>query len=218
MSFTLEGAVLEGTRVRLEPLDHRHAADLAVAAEEDRGSYRFTWVPRATEVEAYVDAQLTRAAAGQLVPYAQVDRGSGRAVGATGFLEPRLWPTGDDGLCAIEVGYTWLAASAQGTGLNTEAKYLLFRHAFERWGVARVDLKTDARNGRSRAAIEGVGARFEGVLRNWSRSWAPGEDDRLRDSAIFSITATEWPDCRTALEARLARGAGVDPKRAPADH
>ncbi|MDX2762410.1 GNAT family N-acetyltransferase [Streptomyces europaeiscabiei] len=218
MSFRFEGAVLEGTRVRLEPLDHRHAADLAVAAEEDRGSYRFTWVPRATEVEAYVDAQLTRAADGQLVPYAQIDRGSGRAVGATGFLDPRLWPTGSGGLCAIEVGYTWLAASAQGTGLNTEAKYLLFRHAFERWDVARVDLKTDARNGRSRAAIEGVGARFEGVLRNWSRSWAPGEDSRLRDSAIFSITATEWPDCRTALEARLARGAGADPKRAPADH
>lgn len=196
--------------MRLEPLDHRHAADLAVAAEEDRGSYRFTWVPRAAEVEAYVDAQLTRAAAGQLAPYAQVERASGRAVGATAYLDPRLWPTGDGGLCAIEVGYTWLAASAQGTGLNTEAKYLLFRHAFEQWGVARVDLKTDARNGRSRAAIEGVGARFEGVLRNWSRSWAPGEDGRLRDSAIFSITATEWPDCRTALEARLARTTTAD--------
>ncbi|MDX3136318.1 GNAT family protein [Streptomyces europaeiscabiei] len=218
MGFTLEGPVLEGTLVRLEPLEHRHVADLAVAAEEDRGSYRFTWVPRAAEVEAYVDAQLARAAAGQLAPYAQVERTSGRAVGVTAFWDPRLWPTGDAGLCAIEVGFTWLAASAQGTGLNAEAKYLLFRHAFERWGVARVDLKTDARNGRSRAAIEGVGARFEGVLRNWSRSWAPGEDDRLRDSAMFSITATEWPDCRVALEARLARGAGADLKRAPADH
>lgn len=111
---------------------------------------------------------------------------------------------GDDGLCAIEVGFTWLARSAQGTGLNPEAKLLLFRHAFETWGVARVDLKTDARNSRSRAAIEAVGARFEGVLRNSSRSWVPGEDGRLRDTAIFSIIDTEWPDCRSRLEERVA--------------
>jgi RimJ/RimL family protein N-acetyltransferase len=202
--FTLEGPVLEGALVRLEPLDHRHAADLAASAEEDRSAYGFTWVPRAAEVEGYIDLQHARAAAGKLAPYAQVEKSSGRAVGATAYWDPRPWPSGD-GLCAIEVGFTWLAASAQGTGLNTEAKFLLFRHAFENWGVARVDLKTDARNGRSRAAIEGVGARFEGVLRNWSRSWAPGEDGLLRDSAIFSVTAAEWPDCRTRLEQRLTR-------------
>ncbi|MQY33994.1 hypothetical protein SRB17_19600 [Streptomyces sp. RB17] len=200
----LEGPVLQGALVRLEPLDHRHAADLAASAEEDRSAYTFTWVPRAAEVEEYIDMQLARAAAGKLAPYAQVETSSGRAVGATAYWDPRPWPSGE-GLCAIEVGFTWLAASAQGTGLNTEAKFLLFRHAFENWGVARVDLKTDARNGRSRAAIEGVGARFEGVLRNWSRSWAPGEGGLLRDSAIFSITATEWPDCRARLERRLAR-------------
>ncbi|MFE5795150.1 GNAT family N-acetyltransferase [Streptomyces sp. NPDC056503] len=204
MDFALEGPVLEGTRVRLEPLDHRHAEDLAAAVEENRDSYGFTWVPTAAEVEGYIDAQLARAAAGKLAPYAQVDRVSGRAVGATAYWDPRPWPTGE-GLCAIEVGFTWLAASAQGTGMNTEAKYLLFRHAFENWGVARVDLKTDARNTRCRAAIEGVGARFEGVLRNWSRSWAPGEDGLLRDSAIFSITAAEWPDCRARLGQRIAR-------------
>ncbi|MFB6676679.1 GNAT family N-acetyltransferase [Streptomyces sp. NPDC056390] len=204
MSFTLEGPVLEGTLVRLEPMEHRHAADLAAAAEEDRSSYRFTWVPTAAEVEGYIDAQLARAAAGKLAPYAQVEQTSGRAVGATAYWDPRPWPT-RSGLCAIEVGFTWLTASAQGTGVNTEAKYLLFRHAFENWKVARVDLKTDARNGRSRAAIEGVGARFEGVLRNWSRSWAPGEDGQLRDSAIFSITAAEWPECQARLEQRIAR-------------
>lgn len=210
MSFTLEGPVLEGELVRLEPLDHRHAVDLAVAAEEDRSSYRLTWVPRAAEVAEYIDVQLARAAAGKLAPYAQVERASGRAVGATAYWEPRLWPSGDE-LCAIEVGFTWLAASAQGLGLNTESKYLLFRHAFENWGVARVDLKTDARNSRSRAAIEKAGARLEGVLRNWSRSWAPGEDGQLRDSAIFSITAAEWPGCRAELERRIARGpAGKD--------
>ncbi|MFF1624247.1 GNAT family N-acetyltransferase [Streptomyces sp. NPDC058272] len=202
MTFTLEGPVLEGALVRLEPLDRRHAADLAVAAEEDRGSYEFTWVPRADEVGAYIDAQLARAATGRLAPYAQVSLASGRAVGATSYWEPRFWRT-DDRLDAIEVGFTWLARSAQGTGVNAEAKLLLFQHAFEEWGVARVDLKTDARNRRSRAAIERTGARFEGVLRNWSRSWAPGEDGRLRDSAIYSITAAEWPECRKRLEERV---------------
>ncbi|MEU8974417.1 GNAT family protein [Streptomyces monashensis] len=206
MNFTLEGPVLDGTLVRLEPLEHRHAADLAVAAEYDRSSYRFTWVPTADEVEGYIDAQLARAAAGKLAPYAQVDRASDRAVGTTACWDPRLWPTSGE-LCAIEVGFAWLAGSAQGTGVNTEAKYLLFRHAFENWGVARVDLKTDARNGRSRAAIERVGARFEGVLRNWSRSWVPGEEGRLRDSAVFSITSEDWPDCRASLEQRMASGA-----------
>ncbi|WP_329437374.1 MULTISPECIES: GNAT family protein [unclassified Streptomyces] len=204
MSFMLEGPVLEGALVRLEPLDHRHAADLAAAAEQDRSSYRFTWVPTAREVKGYITAQLARSAAGKLAPYAQVERVSGRAVGVTAYWDPRWWPAGD-GLCAIEVGFTWLAAAAQGTGVNTEAKYLLFRHAFETWKVARLDLKTDARNSRCRAAISGVGAHFEGVLRNWSRSWAPGEEGLLRDSAIFSITAAEWPHCRTTLEQRIAR-------------
>lgn len=202
MSFTLEGPALDGTLVRLEPLNRRHAADLADAATQDRSSYQYTWVPTTTEVAGYIDAQLARAATGKLAPYAQVAQSSGRAVGATAYWDPRLWPSGDS-LCAIEIGFTWLAATAQGTGLNSEAKLLLFRHAFEYWGVARVDLKTDARNTRSRAAIERTGARFEGVLRNWSPSWAPGEAGRLRDSAMFSVTAEEWPACRTRLEARL---------------
>ena len=102
------------------------------------------------------------------------------------------------------MGFTWLAASAQGTGINTEAKLLLFGNAFDNWRVARVDLKTDARNLRSRAAIESVGAHFEGVLRRWSRSWAPGEEGRLRDSAMYSILSEEWPACRARLAARLA--------------
>ncbi|MFF2368615.1 GNAT family N-acetyltransferase [Streptomyces sp. NPDC058122] len=203
MGFQLKGPVLEGTRVRLEPLGHRHAADLAEAAEERRDTYAFTWVPRADEVGDYVDAQLARAATGRLAPYAQISLASGRAVGATSYWEPRSWRS-DDRLDAVEVGFTWLAASAQGTGLNAESKLLLFGHAFEEWGVARVDLKTDARNARSRAAIASTGARLEGVLRNWSRSWAPGEDGLLRDSAVFSVTAAEWPECRDRLTARVA--------------
>lgn len=203
---TLTVPVLEGHLVRLEPLDHRHAADLAVAAEEDRTSYRFTWVPAAAEVGDYIDAQLARAAAGLLAPYAQVARATGRAVGATAYWDPRLWP-GRAELYAVEVGFTWLAASAQGTGLNTEAKLLLFANAFEKWRVARVDLKTDARNALSRMAIERAGARFEGVLRCWSRSWAPGEDGLLRDSAMFSILDSEWPACRASLVERLESAA-----------
>ncbi|WP_373413190.1 GNAT family N-acetyltransferase [Streptomyces sp. NRRL B-24085] len=203
LGFAGQGPVLAGELVRLEPLDHGHTADLAVAAEENRGTYAYTWVPRADEVGDYVDAQLARAATGRLVPYAQVSVATGRAVGATSFWEPRCWRS-EDRLDAVEVGFTWLAASAQGTGINAEAKLLLFRHAFETWGVLRVDLKTDARNARSRAAIQSVGARFEGVLRNWSRSWAPGEDGLLRDSAIFSVTAEEWPQCRGRLEERVA--------------
>ncbi|NNN37493.1 GNAT family N-acetyltransferase [Streptomyces sp. S3(2020)] len=204
MAFTLEGPLLEGESVRLEPLSHTHVSGLAEAAEEDRGTYEFTWVPRADEVADYVDAQLARAATGRLAPYAQISTATGRVVGATSYWEPRSWRS-EDSLDAIEVGFTWLARSAQGTGVNAEAKLLLFRHAFEVWDVSRVDLKTDARNARSRAAIESVGAHFEGVLRNWSRSWAPGEDGELRDSAVFSITADEWPDCRKRLEQRVAR-------------
>ena len=204
MSQVLRGPVLRGALVRLEPLAHRHTAELAVAAEENRGTYAFTWVPRADEVEAYVDTQLARAATGWVAPYVQISLASGRVVGATAYLEPRRW-FAEDRLDAVEVGFTWLAASAQGTGVNAEAKLLLFRHAFEEWGVSRVDLKTDARNARSRAAIESVGARFEGVLRNWQRSWAPGEDGRPRDSAIFSITADEWPERRERLEKRVAK-------------
>ncbi|MFI2432337.1 GNAT family N-acetyltransferase [Streptomyces sp. NPDC018693] len=203
MSFTLEGPVLEGTLVRLEPLTHRHAADLAVAAEQDRGTYGFTWVPRAGEVGAYIDLQSARAVAGRVAPYAQVSLATGRAVGTTAYCEPRSWRS-DDRLDAVDIGHTWLAAPAQGTGVNAEAKYLLLRHAFEAWQVARVDLRTDARNTRSRAAIERLGAHFEGVLRNCQTSKVPGEEGRLRDSAIFSITAEEWPQRKAELAERVA--------------
>ncbi|MFG1685345.1 GNAT family N-acetyltransferase [Nonomuraea sp. NPDC049269] len=201
MSLRLDVPVLHGSSVRLEPLAMRHAPDLARAAEEDRSSYGFTLVPRATEIEDYLAAQFARVADG-LTPFAQVRVRDGMAVGCTAFWDPRTWPDRQD-LCAIEVGWTWLAASAQGAGINLEAKLLLFTHAFETLGVTRVDLKTDARNERSRRAIERLGARFEGVLRSWSPSWAPGEAGKLRDSAMFSVVAAEWPAVKSALHARL---------------
>jgi N-acetyltransferase len=200
VSVLLDVPVLHGSLVRLEPLAMRHAPNLARAAEEDRSSYEFTVVPRATEVEAYLAAQFARDG---LTPFAQVRMSDGMAVGCTAFCEPRTWPDRPD-LCAIEVGWTWLAASAQRSGINVEAKLLLFTYAFETLGVARVDLKTDARNQRSRRAIERLGARFEGVLRNWSPSRAPGEAGMLRDSAMFSVVAAEWPAVKSALGARLA--------------
>ena len=214
MSLRLDVPVLCGSLVRLEPLALSHAADLALAAEEDRSSYRFTTVPRAVGVTEYLAAQLARAG---LTPFAQVRVRDGRAVGCTSFCTPRTFAE-LPGLQAIEVGWTWLAGSAQGTGINAEAKLLLFGQAFEVLGVARVDLRTDARNERSRRAIANLGACFEGVLRSSSPSRAPGEEGTMRDSAMFSVIAAEWPAVKAALAARVrqagraagpgARGAG----------
>ena len=202
----LDVPALEGSLVRLEPLAKGHAEDLALAAEEDRSSYGFTLVPRASEVCDYLAAQFARTAAG-LIPFAQVRRADGRAVGCTAFWDPRYRP-GSGGLRAIEIGFTWLASSAQSSGINTEAKLLLMSHAFERLRVARVDLKTDARNHRSRCALEALGATFEGVLRDWSMSWAPGEEGLLRDSAMYSVIASEWRAVKDRMAGRLAGRSG----------
>lgn len=204
MSPRLDVPVLRGAHVRLEPLSTDHVPDLAQAAEEDRSSYGLTFVPRGPETADYVALQLRRAEDGRMVPFAQVHPVEGRAVGCTAYWELRRWPTRDD-LCAVEIGWTWLAASAQRTGINREAKLLLFTHAFESLGVARVDLKTDVRNERSRRAIAGLGATFEGVLRSWSRSHAEGETGRLRDSAMFSVVAAEWPAVKAHLEGQIRR-------------
>jgi RimJ/RimL family protein N-acetyltransferase len=201
----IEAPVLEGSLVRLEPLTYRHADDLAAAAEEDRGSYEFTLVPRGDEVSRYLDAQLARAEQG-LVPFAQVRRADGRAVGCTAYWDPRPWP-GRDELRAVMIGFTWLSASAQGSGINAEAKLMLMGHAFGSLGVERVDFATDARNARSRRALAGLGATFEGVLRRWSVSWAPGEEGLLRDTAMYSVIAPEWEAVRGRLTARVAGSA-----------
>jgi N-acetyltransferase len=198
----LDVPALEGTLVRLEPLALSHADDLALAVEEDRREYAFTQVPRAGEVADFLDAHFQRAQDGKLAPFAQIRKRDGRAVGCTAFWDPRFWP-GRSALCAIEIGWTWLAASAQRTGINVESKLLLFEHAFETLGVVRVDLKTDARNRHSREALEKLGATFEGVLRSWSQSHAPGEEGLLRDSAMFSVIASEWQGVRDGLRRRL---------------
>jgi len=149
MGFLPDVPVLHGSLVRLEPLSPAHAADLAVAAEENRAAYGFTVVPRAWEVEQYLAAHSERANRGMLAPFAQIRQGDGRAIGVTAYWDPRFWPARAEphpGLCAIDIGWTWLAASAQRTGINVEAKLLLAGYAFETLGVARVGFSTDARN------------------------------------------------------------------------
>ena len=201
MSVNIAAESLCGDLVRLEPLTDGHVPGLARAAEEDRSAYGYTMVPRAAGTAQYVAAQLARDG---VTPFAQVRVADGVPVGCTAYCYPRPWP-GRDGVSAVEVGGTWLAASAQRTGINTEAKLLLLTHAFESLNVARVDFRTDARNQRSRAAIERLGARFEGVLRSWGPSWVAGEEGQLRDTAIFSVVAAEWPRVKSALTRRLAR-------------
>lgn len=198
----IEAVVLKGSLVRLEPLAAGHVPGLMPAAEEDRAAYAWTAVPRADEMADHVAAALRRDG---LTPFAQIRVSDGAPVGCTAYWDPRTWPDRED-LAAINIGWTWLAASAQRTGINAEAKLLLLTHAFEELGVVRVDLTTDARNQRSRQAIARLGARFEGVLRNWSRSHAPGEEGLLRDTAMFSVTDAEWPAVKSALAARIARG------------
>ncbi len=135
----------------------------------------------------YVDGLLAARESGQALPFVQVRRADETVVGATRYLSFRHHPI-TKWLYAVEVGGTWLTPDAHGTGVNVEAKLLLLTHAFESWGVERVDLKTDARNTQSRAAIERLGARFEGVLRRWQPSHVCGEEGRLRDSAMERTT------------------------------
>ncbi|MHB8440148.1 MAG: GNAT family N-acetyltransferase [Acidimicrobiales bacterium] len=195
----LEAPLLSGALVRLEPLATSHTQALVDEAGASRQSFGFTRVPDGPDDgRRYVAAMLEQADAGQLLPLAQVRVADERAVGVTSYLNLRRWPD-TDRLYAVEVGHTWLGASAQRTGINREAKLLLLRHAFEVWGVGRVDLKTDARNERSRAAIEAIGARFEGVLRGWQPSMVPCEQGRLRDTAMYSVTDVEWPVVRAGL-------------------
>ena len=200
----LDAPELVGALVRLEPLSTDHVEDLIVASSDDRSSYDFTTVPHGPDsVRHFVSARLDEAAAGQWVPFAQVRVADGRAVGVTNFATLR-WQREAAAPYAVEIGGTWLAPSAQRSGINAEAKLLLLTHAFEVWHVSRVDFKTDERNRRSREAILAVGARFEGVLRSWQPSHAKGEAGRLRNSPIYSIVASEWPGVRERLVARLA--------------
>lgn len=201
----LDAPTLAGRLVRLEPLTEAVVDGLLGAADEDRSSYGYTTVPGDRESLRSTIASLCRAAAlGETVPFVQRRALDGQPVGMTRYVSLRWQPNADTPY-AVEIGGTWLAASAQRTGINVEAKLLLLTHAFETWRVGRVDLKTDARNERSRQAIVGLGATFEGVLRSWQPSHVVGEEGMLRDTAMFSITAAEWPTIKESLAIRLRR-------------
>jgi N-acetyltransferase len=193
---------LVGRDVQLTPLAPEDVDDLLRAATEDRANYAFTLVPDSrSEMAAMISRQLDEQARGLGVPFT-TRRSSGEVIGMTRFLTLRWW-YGRDVPDAVEIGGTFLAASAQRTRANTEAKLLMLTHAFDVWGVQRVDLKTDARNERSRRAIERLGATFEGVLRQWQPSFVDGESGRARDSAMYSIVSNEWPEIDAALRRRL---------------
>jgi N-acetyltransferase len=192
----LEPVVLEGRFVRLEPLGRAHLADLTRAALSDPclWDYMRVRVEDAATLERLVDDALAQQASGLTLPFAVVDRASGRAVGSTRYLAYRPVDRG------VEIGWTWYARSLWSTAVNPEAKLLLLRHAFEVLGCMRVEFQTDVRNLRSRAAILRLGARPEGVY----RKYAVVRGRTIRDSVYFSILDDEWPTVEAGLRARLA--------------
>jgi len=199
---------LIGNHVRLEPLAMHHGPALAAAAFGNAELYQWSPVPQTVpEAEQYIKTALAWRDAGTAVSFTTIRLADNLVVGSTRFfnLEFWAWPEGHALHArktpdACEIGYTWLSPSAIRTPINTEAKYLMLRHAFEEWKVLRVCLHTDMRNTRSRAAIERIGGKFEGTL----RAHRMAADFIPRDSARFSIIASEWPEVRAKLKAKLS--------------
>lgn len=188
--------VLDGSLVRLEPLAERHLPDLTEVAAD--GSV-WRWMPEAdttpAQMRAWLERALEGAATGTQLPFATVERASGRAVGSTRYLAIERTHR------RLEIGWTWLASAVRGRGFNDEAKLLQLRHAFEVVGVRRVEFKTDSRNERSRGALAGIGATYEGI----HRKHMINHDASTRHSAWYSIIDDEWPQVRAHLQERLAR-------------
>lgn len=187
---------LSGSLVVLEPLAARHEAGLRVAAGDPR---TFAWMPYRlsdpTNFDAWFAGVLDASGRGELAPFATIDRARGAVVGSTSYLALRPHDR------SLEIGATWLTPATWRTGFNVEAKLLMLKHAFETLGCVRVELKTNARNERSRAAMEALPAQFEGI----HRQHMVLPDGTLRDSAWYSVIDREWPAVRTNLERRLAR-------------
>ena len=185
---------LEGELVRLEPLTLAHSHAMVAAASSDRSTFGLTSVPNGDlpSVEQYINAALEQHNRGEGLAFATIRRADDQLVGSTRFMSAEYWhPIGESPRAtpiAVEVGYTWLVAAAQRTGINAEAKVLMFDYAFDSLRVERVSLKTDARNERSRRNIERAGATFDGVLRRHK----PASDGGFRDSAMYSLLREEW--------------------------
>ena len=182
--------------MRLEPLHLGHLDDLA-AVGLDPATWRWTLARPADRegLRSWIEAALAGASAGVEVPFATIDRASGRAIGSTRFLN--IVPEHR----RLEIGWTWVGTEFQRTGANREAKLLQLRHAFEDLGANRVEFKTDSRNEPSRAALLGIGATFEGIFRNHMIM----PEGPLRHSAYYSVIVEDWPAVRARLEALLAR-------------
>lgn len=186
--------VLEGRQVRLEPLREDHLAGLAeMGLDEELWRWIPTPVRTTEEMAAYIATALREQAHGVSLPFALVERRTGRPIGSTRYGNI------DRTHRRVEIGWTWVAREWQRTAINTEAKYLLLTHAFERLGCIRVELKTDSLNERSRAAILRIGAREEGTFRNHMIT-ASG---RIRHTVYFSMVDSEWPGVKARLEEKL---------------
>jgi RimJ/RimL family protein N-acetyltransferase len=199
--------VLAGSRVRLEPLEHAHVDGLVVAAAGDPALYQWSPVPQGKEAAiTYVETALSWRDAGSAVPFAIVRVSDGAVIGSTRFWNIERWSWrarhprhGRQFPDACEIGYTWLSRSAIRTAANTEAKLLMLTYAFETWQVLRVCFHTDARNQRSRAALERLGGKFEGTL----RAHRMAADFIARDSMRFSIVAAEWGAVKERLRGMM---------------
>lgn len=187
---------LEGSVVRLEPIRREHTQLFWQAAKGDLDDI-FQWIPyrmkTPEDFKLLVEKALGEQERGESVVFATVERKSGQVMGSTRFMNI------DRANRRVEIGSTWLVPAWQRTAVNTEAKYLMLRHAFELWRCIRVELKTDALNQKSRNAILRIGAKEEGTLRRHVITWT----GRVRDSRYFSILDTEWPEVKANLHARL---------------
>ena len=189
----IEPVTLEGRAVRLLPLALHHHAELCeVGLDPEIWRYTTGRAASADDIRRYIETALEWQAAGTALPFATVAVATGRAVGSTRFANI------DRANRRVEIGWTWLGRDWQRTALNTEAKYLMLRHAFERWGCIRVELKTDALNTVSRAAILRLGATEEGTFRKHMVM-----PHRVRDTVWYSILDDEWPRVRERLESRM---------------
>lgn len=203
--MALAAPTLTGRHVQLEQLSLELAEELVAAGNHDRSTYAWTPVPPTVEgMQRYISGLLRDQQGRTAVPFVQRRLSDGALVGCTRYLRIEWWG-GRDAPDEVEIGGTWLTASAQRTPINTEAKYLLLRNAFESWDVHRVSICTDVRNTQSRAAILRIGATFEGILRSHRGSYAAGEENTVaRDSAMYSVIRSEWPAVKRGLEEKLA--------------
>jgi len=194
--ITISPTTLEGRGIRLEPLGPQHTDDLAAAATDGRlWELWFTSVPEADQVSRYIADALAGQSAGHMLPWAVRELTNGRIIGTTRYHD--IVPVVD----RVEIGWTWYALSWQRSHVNTTCKLLLFQHAFETLACKVVGLRTDNFNFRSQRAIEALGAKRDGVIRHHYLR----RDGSVRDSVMYSVLATEWPDVKKHLITRLDR-------------